>query len=110
MFAFADASIVFTPTPDDVETLESETRRIDLGMAARAFGALTMLGELITDGGRPTNIGLDGFHVNRRFRWRRAEDSIEHPGAAQYRRSRCSVRRHLHNACHRHDTASMAVF
>ena len=109
-FAVAGDAVLVAPAADAVEALQRKAGRIDLGVAGRAHlppcGAWPIArgsssrreyrdrcaGTLSGGGGR-----------------RRAQDAIENPRAAQHRRSRRAVGRHLQHAGHRQHAAAMAI-
>ena len=107
--ALADAPVVVAPAADDVEALQGEARRIDLGVAARALGPLPVLGQLLADRRGAADVRLDGRDVRGGLGRRRAQDAVQHPGPAQDRRRRGAVGRHLQHAGHRQHAAAVAV-
>src|SRR6185437_8351190 len=86
--ALAEGSVAGTFAADDVEGFQGEAGRIDLRVAGGAGGIAAVLGELLADGGGPTDVRFDGRNVRRRRLRRLPEQPVEHEGAARHRRCR----------------------
>ena len=96
----AGFAVLVAPSADGVEVLEREAERIDdavAGVAGR-IGAVRL--EALAH--RRRELALDvldePLDVRRRLRRRRAEDVLEHPSAAQHRRSPIRIRRREQHA------------
>ena len=72
-------AITVLPAADHVKVLESETGRINTGMARSAARRRAMLGELLSDRGRPARIGLERWNVRRRRIGRLAQEAPAAP-------------------------------
>ena len=104
-----EGAVTFTETAHDVEALERDPRRIDLGVAGRARFERAMFLQLLTDRHGPTSVRLDGGYAGRR-RWRfTAEDALHDPGAADDGRCRGAVGSDLEHRGLRHETAAHAA-
>ena len=90
--AVRDGAVGRAPAAGDVVVLEREAGRVEPGMAAGAGGLVAVLVELLADRRRAPDVGLDGGHVLGRRVRRRAEEAVEHVGAADHGRGARAVR------------------
>ena len=56
----AEGAVAVAPAAHHVEALQGEAGRVDLGVAGVAGLPGAVLGELLADGGRAADVGLDG--------------------------------------------------
>jgi len=103
------AAVAITPAADDVEALQSEAGRVDLGVAAGAVFGGAVFGQNFADGAGATGVGLDAGNAGWGW-WRRlAEESLHHPAPPKHGRADGAIGGDFQDAGLREQAAAHAI-